>query len=202
MKNRIIGIILFVIFISKVNCQELKKSNYYIITCEKIGVYKNDTGPRVYNWIVSADSINYQNGFNKYPLYLEGFSKNHRFQCANKKLIDVFTTTIADNYDLSEQENIDVKNIKNIINTQKKFFFTNSKKWKNGITEKMNFSVTPVSGNFCSSKISKESGKQIQYYGIIYLALSNFKYEPDLLNSKSYDIIIKSDFGNFDVRNE
>ena len=64
------------------------------------------------------------------------------------------------------------------------------------------FSIVTVSGEFCYSLISKESGKRINYFGYIYLALSNFKYEPDVINSKSYNEIIKVDFGSFNVYNE
>ena len=202
MKSKIIKIIVYVIFITNANCQEIKKVNYYIISCEKIGKYDENDGGDLFYWIIPCDSVVNVNDYQIYPLYLEGFSKRNKFNCIDKKSNDIFTSTTADDYDLSEKESNDLKTIKKIIFNKSRLFFTSIKKWDKGTIAKMKFSIVPVSGNFCYSLISKESGKRINYFGNIYLALSNFKYEPNFINSKSYNEIIKVDFGSFNVYNE
>jgi hypothetical protein len=201
MKNNIFKILLIVMTISSVYSQEIKKLHYFIITCEINGNYSDEYNSKKYYWIIPEDSIKDCDDFKRYPLYIDGFSRNHRLSCIKKKDINIFSLSTADDFDFSKQEIINLDILKEIINNKSTKFFSLVKNWKGKGEQKVKFSVTPVSGSFCYSQIDEDSGKQISYSGLIYIPLSDFRYEKKLINSKLYNYITRSDFGNFDVRN-
>ena len=180
--------------------QETKNSKYAVITC-KIDRNKDSHPAKEYFWIVSLDSVKGIDSFKINPLYLDEYAKSDISECVQKKDINIFTMYTGKNFRLDDQQEVDNLKLIHIIKESRKSFFKLTKKWNNGLKEKVELFFTPISGEFCSSNIAVDSGKQINYKGLIFLTISDFKQYMEFFNSKQFSDIIFSNFSNVNFVN-
>jgi hypothetical protein len=183
-----------------VNAQDTRILKYAIITC-KIDRNKDAHSYKEYFWIVPIDSIKGINSFKIYPLYLDVYAKDDISDCIQKKDINIFTMYTGKNFKLDDKSEKDNLNIIRIIKKDRRRFFKLYKKWNNGLKEKIELFVTPIRGEFCSSNIALESSKEINYKGLIFIPITDFKEFKEFFDSKQFNDVIFSEFSNINFAN-
>ncbi len=174
--------------------QEKLNPDLFIIITYKFDRTNDNHPAREFYWIAPINSNIYSKSFNFYPLYFDEFSYEDLKECKEQKDINVFTMYSEENFILEKSFGNDITYLKEMVKSNKKKVQTSVKKWNTGEKEKVEVYITPVFGNFCSSNIAKQSGKEINYEGIIFLPLSKFKLNMDFFKTEEGKIIEKSDY--------
>lgn len=174
--------------------QDKVNTDSYIIITFKYDKTNDNHPVKNYYWILPTNSLQDINNFNFYPLYFDEFSNEDLKECKEKKDINIFTMQKGENFILDNSYTADINILKKIVEVNKKEVQKAIKKWNIGYKEKITVYITPVSGNFCSSNIAKYSSEDIDYEGIIYLPLSDFKPNPNFLNTEKGKLVEKLDY--------
>lgn len=133
------------------------------------------------------------------PLYLNGYSKTDFNKCLEHKDVSVFSNQIDEDWDLTKEYISIQDKVKDIVAKEKKKILTVKMVWVNGLNEKINIYITPVSGEFCNCPIEKDDGKKINYFDDIYLPYENIEYDASFWNNKNnydYSILKKMRISN------
>jgi hypothetical protein len=203
MKNRNVLFLIFILIINiRVFSQELKGDEYIIVTFE---FDRSDDmhSSNNYYWIIPLNVIESNKIINLYPLYFDEYSNNDLINCKENKEINIFTIEKGENFILEKTTEYDIQKLKKIILKKRKKVQVFIKKWLiDNITEKINVYITPVKGSFCSSNIANYSGKDVNYQGIIYLPLSDFKYNEGFFKSDKQIFIEKIDYLKINFKNK
>ena len=170
------------------------KTESYIIVTFEYDRTKDNHPSRDYYWILPIESIKSSNDYNLYPLYFDEFSNEDLEECKEQKAINIFTMHKGEDFILDKSLSDEIGVLKEIVQSHKTKVQTIVKKWKVGYKEKITVYITPISGNFCSSNIADYSGKDIDYEGVIYLPLSDFKLNNDFFKSDKVKLVETLDF--------
>ena len=192
--NKIL-VLIFVIMISFIGLsQEKANTDSYIIITFRYDRTKDNHPAKDYYWILPIDLIKDANNFNFYPLYFDEFSNEDLKECKQQKNVNIFTMDKREDFILEKFIIYNIDIIKRLVKLNKKKIKTAVKKWKAGYKEKITVYITPVFGNFCSSNIAEYSSKEIDYEGVIYLPLSNFKLNTNFFKTEDVKLIEKLDY--------
>jgi hypothetical protein len=192
--NKIL-VLIFVFLISFIGfSQEKVKSDSYIIITFRYDRTNDNHPAKDYHWITSIDSIKDANNFNFYPLYFDEFSNEDLKECKEQRDVNIFTMHKGEDFILEKPLTNDIEILKGLVQLNKKKVQTVIKKWKSGYKEKITVCITPIFGNFCSSNIAKYSGKDIDYEGVIYLPLSNFKLNTNFFKTEDGKLVERLDY--------
>lgn len=190
--SALILILLVFAFPKDLLSQEIIPAEYIVITYE-LSRTKDSHGVRNFYWIVSVDSLKDKRALLS-PIYFTGFAKNHFNMCCRSEMVDIFTTTTSSTYDFVEGYEKSVEELTKMVYKQRKKLQTITKEWAGGSKETIRIYATPVLGEFCHCKITKEDGGKIDYNGTIYLPLGNFSISNGFWNSKNAPSILNRDF--------
>ncbi|AWG26260.1 hypothetical protein [Flavobacterium kingsejongi] len=169
----------------------------YVIITYQTDKNRDQHPAKDYYWIIPLDdSFKGKNDFKIFPLYLDEFSKDDINDCVHGKNINILTMNSSEDFSWGEEDNKHINNLKNILDKNSKLFFKIKKKWTNNYNEKIKVFMTPVFGEFCNSLIAPESGKLIDYKGLIYIPIKNFNLYSDFYRLKYEKDILASDFSN------
>lgn len=174
MKRKIITILFALLFYCFGFSQNNKIGNYIIVTYERSynkAIHKSQS----YHWIINADSLQ-EVSAQLSPIYFTGYSKTLLDKCLENKIVYPFDTFKNDKYDFTKDYLKTQEGIENIVNEHKVKILTVRKKWIDGLKERIRVFVTPIKGEICNCPIDKESSKNINYYGNIYLPIKNINY--------------------------
>lgn len=174
--------------------QEKVNTDSYIVITFKFDRTKDNHPAKDYYWILPLDSVKDVNNFNFYPLYFDEFSNQDLKECREQKNVNIFTMHKGEDFILEKSLTNNIATLKELVQLNKKKVQTVIKKWKAGYKEKITVYVTPVFGNFCSSNIAEYSGKEIDYEGVIYLPLSNFKLNTGFFETKEGKLVEGLDY--------
>src|SRR5690606_21575384 len=174
--------------------QEKVNTDSYIVITFKYDRTKDNHPAKDYYWISPLDSVKDVNNFNFYPLYFDVFSNQDLKECREQKNVNIFTMHKGEDFILEKSLTNNIATLKELVQLNKKKVQTVIKKWKAGYKEKITVYVTPVFGNFCSSNIAEYSGKEIDYEGVIYLPLSNFKLNTGFFETKEGKLVEGLDY--------
>ena len=195
--KKINKLILFIVLVMSVLNTFSQEKNYVVIKYE---MYFKNKLERIDYWITPYDSIN-SGQIKLYPLYLNNFSKLDLNECINNENINILSMSENEDYDLDSKLIDDIEILRDIINSEAQKITTIKKKWNNykGV-QKINIYMTPITGNFCRGVMSPFSGKNIDYEGDIFIPNSNFKTNHNFKNDLKYNLIMGSDFYNFNFQ--
>lgn len=167
-----------------VSISHSQKNNEYLIftfnVSQNKGVHKDSN----YYWIINKDSLNQTESLA--PLYIESFSKTDLMKCKSNQTVYPFDVFEGEDFNFDESYLYMQKELPKIIFDNRKSILSVSKKFNKGFKEKICVYVTSVIGEFCKSKIDKETSKKIRYKGYVYFPLKkiriNNNFNIDKLN--------------------
>lgn len=131
-----------------------------------------------HSWIIDLDSLENSNS-KLSPFYFSGYSNALLQKCINGQIVFPFDTFNDEKFDFNKEELIAQNQTKIIINSERKEVMTIRKKWINGLKERIEVFLTPITGYLCSCPIDKQNGKKINYNGNIYLPVANVNFDID-----------------------
>lgn len=197
-KNKYLVLIFFsFLFNQTLKAQTVKEKEYIIITFERAGnkVHRMNR----YYWIIPSDSIINSKGLPMFSLYLESyFDKSELDECCRGGIIDVLESDGSDTLSFSNDYNIVLKHLNDLVLKNRKKVQTATYKWYNPNKEEITMIyATPITGNFChcTQKFSSLIKNYFQE-GIIFLPLSDFKYNGNFWKSDQSKVIEYFDYSN------
>jgi len=176
--------------------QMTNKEEYVVITFErtKNKVHRMNR----YYWIIPSDSISTQK-LPLYSLYTETyFDKSELEECCQGGVIDVLEISNNDTVSFSDEYNIALRQLNEIIFQNRKKVQTITYQWYNPKhKEIIQIYATPITGNFCYCM--QRFTPQIKNYfqeGIVFLPLMEFKYDAAFWNTDQARLIESFDFSD------
>ncbi|CAN5299159.1 hypothetical protein BH09BAC6_BH09BAC6_18010 [soil metagenome] len=165
---------------------------YAILTFER-SPSNHYHGMQSYYWIIAVDSIK-ASGFPMYPLLPEVFSTNDLERCKQHKVVNIFVMDSGSNYLLTGDQIKDEQLLKKILKRHRREL----QKFNRKISvypDSVKVFVTPITGTFCECPIYyPQSGKEINYDGLISLPISQFKFDRSFYNTTQFKQVRSFDF--------